>query len=100
MKRDFELPHQILFVGLDDGSAFSVEFTDLAPPQSPWALDRRRVGAPGPWIEFRTADLSGTQERLRKSGIPEFRHPGSSRIYFSAPGGQVFRLLDVTYVGT
>jgi hypothetical protein len=38
-------------------------------------------------------------QKLRRAGIPEFRHPGSSHAYFSAPGGQVFRLLDVAYVG-
>ena len=26
-------------------------------------------------------------------------HPGSTHVYFSAPGGQVFRLIDVAYDG-
>jgi hypothetical protein len=53
----------------------------------------------GAWIEFRSTDVSGYQHKLREAGIPEFRHPGSNHLYFSAPGGQVFRLLDVSYVG-
>ena len=36
---------------------------------------------------------------MREAGIPEFRPPGSSHTYFSAPGGQVFRLIDVPYTG-
>ena len=34
-----------------------------------------------------------------RQGYSEFRHPGSSHVYFSAPGGQVFRLIDVDYEG-
>jgi hypothetical protein len=36
---------------------------------------------------------------LREAGIREFRHPGSTHVYFSAPGGQVFRLIDMAYDG-
>jgi hypothetical protein len=28
------------------------------------------------------------------------RHPGSNHAYFSAPGGQVFRVLDVPFKGS
>ena len=95
---DFGLDHPILLVGFTDRSAFSVEFTDRAPD--------RRVGEVadagafrGAWIEFRTNDLERTLTALRNAGVPEFRHPGSSHAYFSAPGGQVFRVLDVEYDG-
>lgn len=44
-------------------------------------------------------NLAGCQERLRQAGIPEFKHHGSQHSYFSAPGGQIFRLLDVDYHG-
>ncbi len=53
----------------------------------------------GAWIEFRTADLAGYRRRLREAGIREFRHAGSVHVYLSAPGGQVVRLLDVSYDG-
>ena len=31
--------------------------------------------------------------------MDEFRHPGSTHVYFSAPGGQVFRLIDIANDG-
>lgn len=99
VEREFGLPYPILLVSFGDGSAFSVEFTDLAP-SDPAAAGVDDATAPrGAWIEFRTTDLEGVQQALRAAGVPAFRHPGSSHTYFSAPGGQVFRVLDVGYVG-
>jgi hypothetical protein len=95
--RDFGLEHPIMLISLPDGSAFSAEFTDLAPADIPEVDDEHAFR--GAWIEFRTRDLAGCQERLRRAGIPEFKHRGSQHSYFSAPGGQVFRLLDVDYPG-
>ena len=90
---DFGMPQPILLVSFGDGSAFSVEFTELAPePDGEEALR-------GAWLEFRTTDVEGYQQKLRDAGIVEFRHPGSSHAYFIAPGGQVFRLIDVAYRG-
>ena len=58
------------------------------------------LGSPrGAWVEFRTTDVSALQARLRRAQVPEFSHEGSSHVYFVAPGGQVFRTLDVNYVG-
>ena len=95
---DFGLEHPILFIPLPDGSGFSVEFSDLAPNAPDAAIDDERAFR-GAWIEFRTAELERLQAALRAAGIPEFRHRGSSHAYFSAPGGQVFRLIDVDYKG-
>jgi len=92
---DFGLAHPILFIGFGDRSGFSVEFTDDAPID--W-LDNAHPPR-GAWIEFRTDHLAGTQQKLRDAGIREFRHPGSTHLYYCAPGGQVFRLLDVAYEG-
>ena len=98
-ERDFGLAYPILLVSFGNGSAFSVEFTELAPSElTSDTLDDKQAFR-GAWIEFRTTDLDGHLQKLRSVGIPEFRHPGSSHAYFSAPGGQVFRLLDVAYVG-
>jgi hypothetical protein len=99
LERDFGLEHPILLVAFGDGSAFSVEFTDLAPrePEGDELDDARAFR--GAWIEFRTSDVDGCLARLRRAGVPEFRHPGSPHVYFSAPGGQVFRVLDVAYQG-
>jgi hypothetical protein len=102
VERDFGLEHPILLVPFEDGSAFSVEFTDLAPGQpvseQPAHADDERAFR-GAWIEFRTRELERQQASLREAHVPEFRHPGSAHAYFVAPGGQVFRLLDVGYSG-
>ena len=96
---DFGFDHPILLVQFDDGSAFSVETSELAPAASPvGSIDDRRAFR-GAWIEFRTPDIEAVQAALRQAGVPEFRHPGSSHTYFAAPGGQVFRVLDIDYTG-
>jgi len=95
---DFGLEFPILLVSFEDGSRFSVEFSDLAPLNPGEAVDDASAFR-GAWIEFRTNDLAGYHERLRSAGVSEFRHPGSNHAYFSAPGGQVFRLLDLAYEG-
>lgn len=99
LERDFGLEHPILLVPFPDGSAFSVEFTSLAPGGVPGDTIADHQALRGAWIEFRTSDLAGDQQKLRDADIPSFQHAGSSHIYFSAPGGQVFRLLDVNYKG-
>lgn len=96
---DFGLPQPILLVKFDDGSAFSVEFSELAPEASAGTEIDHENAFRGAWIEFRTRDLDAVHEALRAAGVPEFRHPGSTHRYFSAPGGQVFRVLDLAYRG-
>lgn len=96
---DFGLPHPILLVTFGDGSAFSVEIGENAPETRPGGAITDETAFRGAWIEFRTTDLAYFQEKLRAAGIPSFQHPGSIHTYFSAPGGQVFRLLDIGYVG-
>jgi len=90
VEKDFGLPHPILFVGFEDGSGFSVEFSDNAPDEQ---VPSRA------WIEFRADRVHELQQKLRDAGVHEFQHPGSPHTYFTAPGGQVFRLLDVGYKG-
>ena len=99
VERDFGLEHPIMLVRLADGSAFSAEFSELAPADHPAAAVDDGNAFRGAWIEFRTKNLAGCQERLRQAGLREFQHRGSQHVYFSAPGGQVFRLLDVDYQG-
>jgi hypothetical protein len=98
-ERDFGLQHPVLLVSFRDGSRFSAEFTDLAPesPHGDAVSDDQSFR--GAWLEFRTTDLAGDQQKLRSAGVPEFRHGGSTHAYFVAPGGQVFRLVDVDYAG-
>ena len=80
-------------------SGFSVEFTELAPAELIDAVVDDERAFRGAWIEFRTDDVAESQQKLRRAGVPEFHHKGSSHAYFSAPGGQVFRLLDINYQG-
>lgn len=94
---DFRLEHPILLVAFPDGSAFSVEFTERAPSEPGNVTDETAFR--GAWIEFRTDDLAATQQKLRDAGIAAFNHTGSTHVYFAAPGGQIFRLLDVAYKG-
>lgn len=96
---DFGMDHPIMLVSFGDGSAFSVEFSDLAPDAPDDSSIDDRSAFRGAWIEFRATDVPGLQRRLRDAGIPEFQHPGSTHSYFSAPGGQIFRLIDVSYTG-
>jgi hypothetical protein len=84
LELDFGLEHPILLVSFDGDSAFSVEFTDLAPAPPDGPIDDQHA-LRGAWIEFRTAELERLLAALRDAGVPEFRHPGSQHAYFSAP---------------
>lgn len=95
---DFGLPDPILLVKFPDGSAFSVEFSDLVAQQTDAPIDFAHAFR-GAWIEFRTGDVVAVHEALDRAGIPSFSHPASPHRYFSAPGGQVFRILDLAYRG-
>lgn len=96
---DFGMSQPIMLVRFGDGSSFSVETSELAPAETASEQSTDDSAFRGAWIEFRTGDVAGYTKRLAAAGIPQFRHPGSNHTYFSAPGGQVFRLLDDAYVG-
>lgn len=94
---DFGMSQPILLVRFSDGSAFSVEFTELALEPAASVDDAHAFR--GAWLEFRTRDVDAVHRRLDDAGIPSFSHPPSAHRYFSAPGGQVFRILDLEYTG-
>jgi hypothetical protein len=96
---DFGVGQPIILVRFGDGSSFSVETSELAPVEPANEALTDDSALRGAWIEFRTGDPVGYARRLVEAGIPQFRHPGSNHTYFSAPGGQVFRLLDDAYAG-
>lgn len=98
-ERDFGLEHPILLIGFEDGSRFSVEFSDLGPEDRLGGTIEDEAAFRGAWIEFRSTDVAEHQRRLRAAGIREFTHRGSSHAYFCAPGGQVFRVIEVDYEG-
>lgn len=95
---NFGFSYPVLLVSFPDHSAFSVEFTDLAPEDVGDTIDDTHAFR-GAWIEFRARDISAVQEKLRAAGVRSFSHPGSKHVYFSAPGGQVFRVIDINYQG-
>jgi hypothetical protein len=94
---DFGMSYPIVLVSFGDGSAFSVEFSDLASAEPP-TLDDAHVSR-GAWIEFRTDDVARVHRTLAAADVGSFSHPASPHTYFSAPGGQVFRVLDLAYRG-
>lgn len=99
--RELELgmAYPITLVSFPDGSSFSFEYSDAAMTQPPAAsLDYARAPR-GAWIEFRTADVGAVQQKSRDAGVPSFSHTASPHAYFNAPGGQVFRILDLAYQG-
>src|SRR5438132_9351336 len=60
---DFGLAHPMLLVAFSNGSAFSVEFTELAPAEPMDAAVDDETAFRGAWIEFRTADVAGSEQR-------------------------------------
>jgi hypothetical protein len=96
---NFGFSYPVLLVSFPDHSAFSVEFTDLAPEDAQADTIDDAHAFRGAWIEFRARDVSAVQEKLRAAGVRSFSHPGSKHVYFSAPGGQVFRIIDINYQG-
>lgn len=92
------LDEPVIFVSLPCGGSFSVETTPLAPTEANARIDDG-TALRGAWLEFRSDQPGAAEDRLMKAGIPSFRHAGSPHVYFSAPGGQVFRVVARTYNG-
>jgi len=67
----------VLFVPFSDGSGFSVEFTETAPEEYPGNTLDDEHAFRGTWIEFRTNDVQGLQQKLRDAGIREFHTPAA-----------------------
>jgi hypothetical protein len=44
------------------------------------------------WLEIKTDDVAGVKRQLLEFGVMEVDYSDTSRFYFQAPGGQVFRL--------
>ena len=44
------------------------------------------------WLELKVDSVPAYRERLREFGVAELPYADTSRVYFQAPGGQVFRL--------
>ncbi len=44
------------------------------------------------WMEIKTTDPVSLERRLRQFGVTQVEFANTSRFYFQAPGGQVFRV--------
>lgn len=46
----------------------------------------------GAWLEIKAKNVEALKHRLKKFGVREVDYVDTARMYFQAPGGQVFRL--------
>ena len=69
-----------------NGAGLSVEFTKDA-------LDDQHAQR-GAWLELRTDDAMGLQQKVQAFGLPRVVHPYTPFFYIQAPGGQVFRIVS------
>ena len=47
------------------------------------------------WLELKTDDYEGMKARLLEFGVDVVASADTSRLYFQAPGGQVYRLAPI-----
>jgi hypothetical protein len=69
-----------------NGASLSVEFT-----QDALSDQQAQRGA---WLELRTDDAVGLQEKVQTFGLKRVVHPYTPFFYIQAPGGQVFRIVE------
>ena len=69
-----------------NGASLSVEFTKDA-------LSDQQAQR-GAWLELRTDDAVGLQEKVQAFGLKRVVHPYTPFFYIQAPGGQVFRIIE------
>ncbi len=48
----------------------------------------------GAWLELRTDDAAGLQQKVQAIGLTKVVHPYTPFFYIQAPGGQVFRIVS------
>jgi len=79
-------PEPIYAFEFSNGAGLSVEFTEDALSDQ-----QARRGA---WLELRTDDAVGLQQKVQAFGLPRVIHPYTPFFYIQAPGGQVFRIVS------
>ena len=79
-------PEPIYAFEFSNGANLSVEFTQDA-------LDDQQAQR-GAWLELRTDDAMGLQQKALAAGLPRVVHPYTPFFYIQAPGGQVFRIVE------
>ncbi len=68
-----------------NGAGLSVEFTEDA------LSDQQALR--GAWLELRTDDAEGLQQRVQAFGLNKVVHPYTPFFYVQAPGGRVFKIV-------
>ena len=79
-------PKPIYAFAFANGASLSVEFTEDA-------LDNQHAQR-GAWLELRTDDAAGLQQKVQAFGLKRVVHPYTPFFYIQAPGGQVFRIVS------
>jgi hypothetical protein len=79
-------PEPIYAFKFSNGAGLSVEFTEDA-------LSDQQAQR-GAWLELRTDDAAGLQQKVLAAGLPRVVHPYTPFFYIQAPGGQVFRIVS------
>ena len=79
-------PEPMCAFAFSNGASLSVEFTEDA-------LDDQQAQR-GAWLELRTDDAVGLQQKLQAFGLKRVVHPYTPFFYIQAPGGQVFRIVE------
>jgi hypothetical protein len=79
-------PEPIYAFKFSNGASLSVEFTEDA------LSDQQALR--GAWLELRTDDALGLQQKVLAAGLPRVVHPYTPFFYIQAPGGQVFRIVS------
>jgi hypothetical protein len=79
-------PEPIYSFQFSNGAGLSVEFMEDA-------LSDQQAQR-GAWLELRTDDAAGLQQKMLAAGFPRVVHPYTPFFYIQAPGGQVFRIVS------
>jgi|SRR5579859_332304 len=79
-------PEPIYGFKFSNGASLSVEFAQDA-------LDDQQAER-GAWLELRTDDALGLQQKVQDAGLKRVVHPYTPFFYIQAPGGQVFRIVE------
>ena len=79
-------PDQFFGFQFSNGKVLSGEFTEDG-------LDDQHAQK-GLWLELRTDDAEGLQQKVQAFGLKRIVHPYTSFFYIQAPGGQVFRIVS------
>ena len=69
-----------------NGASISVEFTLETPHDG--------EASRGAWLELILNDAEAVKKKVLEAGLQEVDFQGNDYFYFSAPGGQVFRIID------